>query len=268
MENYYEILGVAQDASQDDIKKAYRALAHKHHPDKGGNEEQFKKISVAYDTLKDEIKKAQYDAQLNGVPHMSADFTDFSVFEDILNARFNFRRANKDINVQCHISFADSFNGKQLELKYILLSTKEQEFSITIPPGVLHGSTVRYRGLGDDSNPNIPRGNLNLTVIVEPDENFFRRDNDLCTLLHISPIEAMIGCVKKVKHIDGKEYTLNIRPGVETGVEYSMNNKGFKNPYNNYIGRFLIIINIKTPAITDEELIQKLTELNQIITQK
>ena len=62
MENFYEILGVTESATQDEIKKAYRKLAVEHHPDKGGNEETFKKISQAYDTLGDDEKRRQYQS--------------------------------------------------------------------------------------------------------------------------------------------------------------------------------------------------------------
>ena len=78
MDNYYEILGVDENATGDDIKKAYRKLAMEHHPDKGGNEEQFKKISQAYDTLSDDTKRIQYDGQKNGQSFGS-------IFEDLFN---------------------------------------------------------------------------------------------------------------------------------------------------------------------------------------
>ena len=65
MENFYDVLGVKETSSQDEIKKAYRKLAVKHHPDKGGSEDTFKKISEAYDTIGDEVKRKQYDNQKN-----------------------------------------------------------------------------------------------------------------------------------------------------------------------------------------------------------
>lgn len=264
MDNYYTILGIEQTASIDDIKKAYKSLANKHHPDKGGDEELFKKISVAYDTLKDETKRQEYDDKLTGKTSnfygFDGDFSSF--FSDHIRSTF-FR--NKDITIQCRISFEESFNGKQLNAKYTLPSGKLQEIAINIPSGIQSGSHIRFPNFGDDSVAEFPRGHLNVTVLVEPSDKFFRKENDLCTLLHVTPIEAMIGCEKTVNHINGQQFTINIRPGVETGIEYAMLNKGFSNPYNNNIGRFLIIVNIKTPAITDPELVEELTKINSRI---
>ena len=75
MENLYEVLGVNESSSADEIKKAYRKLAMEHHPDKGGDEEKFKKISEAYDTLGDDTKRIQYDNQRkNPIGSMFEDF--------------------------------------------------------------------------------------------------------------------------------------------------------------------------------------------------
>ena len=84
MENLYEVLGVSETATQDEIKKAFREKSKTSHPDKGGNEETFKKISQAYDTLGDEEKRRQYD--LGGSnPFGGFDSDPFSMFNDLFN---------------------------------------------------------------------------------------------------------------------------------------------------------------------------------------
>lgn len=277
MTDHYKTLGVSENATPDEIKKAYRSLANKHHPDKGGDQAKFKDISVAYDTLSDANKKADYDQQRkfgdgsqfhfhtgNGGFQNINEMFGGAPFGDI----FGFQRRsarNRDLNIQCHVSLLDSFTGKQLEANYKLPSGKSQTVVINLPEGINHGDTIRYQGLGDDSIPNSPRGNLNVTVIVLPDPNFERRGDDLYTEVLISPIEAMIGCRKKVTKITGQTMDLDIKAGVESGTEYASNGNGFKNPHNTRVGRFVSVIKIQTPAITDPGLIAQLKAINDQI---
>lgn len=281
MTDYYQTLGVSEAASPEEIKKAYRSLANKHHPDKGGDQAVFKDISVAYDTLSNPQKKAEYDQQrqYGGGPqfhfntgggfdpfgHMFGQgFGGGHPFGDIFGQARGLRR-NRDLNIQCQITLLDSFQGKQLEAKYQMPSGKLQTVAINIPAGVNHGDNIRYQGLGDDSVPNAPRGNLNITVIVIPDSNYSRNGDDLYTKIFINPIEAIIGCQKQVQSITGESVMVDIRAGVETGVEYAMHGRGFKNLNNGSVGRFVSVIHIKTPTVTDPAIIAELQRINQSI---
>jgi curved DNA-binding protein len=278
MTDYYQTLGVSETASPDEIKKAYRSLANKHHPDKGGDQAKFKDISVAYDTLGDPNKKAEYDQQRQfggghqfhfntsngGFDPFAHMFGGASPFGDIFGHPRGMRR-NRDLNIQCQITLLDSFQGKQLEAKYQMPSGKMQTVAIDIPAGVNHGDNIRYQGLGDDSVPGAPRGNLNITVIVMPDPNFTRQGDDLYTTIFVNPIEAMIGCQKQVRLITGETQMIDIRAGVETGVEYAMNGRGFKNLNHGHVGRFVSVVQIKTPTITDPAIIAELQRINQNI---
>ena len=280
MTDYYKTLGVGENASPDEIKKAYRSLANKHHPDKGGDQAKFKDISVAYDNLSDPQKKAEYDQQrmYGGGPQVR--FTTGDPFGDMFgqggnpfgdifgHMRGRQQHRNRDLNIQCQVTLLDSFQGKQLEANYRLPSGRNQTVVINVPPGISHGETIRYQGLGDDTIPNAPRGSLNVTIVVMPDSNFQRINDDLYTTVHINPIEAMIGCRKKVKFITGDDREIDIRPGVESGVEYASAGFGFSNIHTNRKGRFVILVNIRTPAINDPELIAKLKELNVLISQR
>ncbi|CAB4125973.1 curved DNA-binding protein CbpA [uncultured Caudovirales phage] len=279
MTDHYQTLGVSPQATPEEIKKAYRSLANKHHPDKGGDQAKFKDISVAYDTLGDQNKRAEYDQQrmYGGGPQVrftSGDFADifggsFDPFGHQSNPFFGRRvQRNRDLNIQCQISLLDSFLGKQLEANYNLPSGRPQTVVINVPPGVSHGETIRYNGLGDDSAPHIPRGNLNVTIVVLPDNQYRREGDDLYTTVDISPIEAMIGCRKKVRLITGQEMDLEIRAGVESGTEFASGGNGFSNPHTGRKGRFVSVVNIKTPRVTDSDLINRLRQLNDEINQK
>ena len=285
MTDYYQTLGVSESASPDEIKKAYRSLANKHHPDKGGDQAKFKDISVAYDTLGNDQKRAEYDQQRQfgngqqfhfhtGNPFGGADpfahmFGGGHPFGDIFGQmRGGHLRRNRDLNIQCTVSFIDSYTGKQLEANYQLPSGRNQNVVINVPPGVNHGDTIRYSGLGDDSVPGAPRGNLNVTILVTSDPVYRRQNDDVYFTINITPIEAMIGCRKTVKTLSGQVMDLDIRPGVESGTEYASSGHGFPNVNTGHRGRFVSLVNIKTPSITIPDLVEKLKALDAEISRR
>ena len=280
--DYYQILGIAETASQDEIKQAYRKLAAQHHPDKGGDTATFQSISQAYDTLGDQQKRAQYDAQRNpsqfggGTFHFtSGNFDD--VFSHIFGGNSPFgaggpfgnafgqqrqaRKKNKDLTIRVKISLRQSYTGAELEASYRIPSGKQETVSIKIPEGVQSGQTIRYPGLGDDSDTSLPRGDLNVTVLVDAEQNYERRGDDVITYITISPIEAMIGCIKTVENLDGEQYTVNVRPGCQHGEMSLISGKGFKNLRGNK-GNLIGIIIFNTPAIKDPILKEKLEKIN------
>jgi len=119
MEDFYKILGVNENASQDEIKKAYRKLAVEHHPDKGGDENKFKKISEAYDTIGDENKRSQYDNQKRN-PFANMGGGGFNPFEDMFNQMHGQRkRAVPDKVIEVIIGALESFNGSDKTINYV-----------------------------------------------------------------------------------------------------------------------------------------------------
>jgi len=288
MTDYYQTLGVGENASPEEIKKAYRSLANKHHPDKGGDQAKFKDISVAYDNLSDPQKRAEYDNQrrFGGGPQVRFTTEGFDPFGHMFTGGFGGNpfpqghpfadifgrggqvRRNRDLNIQCAITLLDSYQGKQLEAQYQLPSGRPQTVVINVPAGIDHGATIRYNGLGDDSIQGIPRGDLNVTIIVHGDPVFERRGDDLYTSVQISPIEAMIGCRKTIKKITGDNLDIDIRPGVDDGVEYASTGQGFLNVQSRSKGRFVTIVKIKTPAVTDPSIVQQLKDIDARISQR
>jgi curved DNA-binding protein len=276
MTDYYQTLGVGENASPDEIKKAYRSLANKHHPDKGGDQAKFKDISVANDILSDPQKRAEYDQQrqFGSGPqfHFHTGNGGFDPFAHMFGAQSPFgnmfghghpqQRRNRDLNIQCAVTLLDSFLGKQLEANYQLPSGRTQSVSINVPAGITNGDTIRYQGLGDDSVPGAPRGNLNVTVIVHGDPKFERKGDDLFAKVEINPIEAMIGCKKTITTITGESLELDIRAGVEDGVEFASAGNGFTNVNNGRKGKFVTVVKIKTPKITNPAILEELKKIN------
>jgi curved DNA-binding protein len=259
-------------------------LANKHHPDKGGDQAKFKDISVANDVLSDPQKRAEYDQQrrfgdgpqvrfttegFDPFGHMFGGGNPFGQghpFGDIFGQMHRQQRRNRDLNIQCQITLLDSYQGKQLEAQYQLPSGRNQTVVINVPAGIDHGSTIRYQGLGDDSIAGLPRGDLNVTILIQPDSKFERRGDDLYTTVEVNPIESMIGCRKKIKTITGTTIELDIRAGVETGVEFASGGQGFQNVNTGNKGRFVTVVKIKATAITDPALVNRLKQLNADIS--
>ena len=267
--DYYQTLGVAENASQDEIKQAYKKLAMKNHPDRGGDTNKFQEISQAYDTLSDSQKRAQYDAQKNGFnpfhQNMGGGFQDvgemFSFAFGPGFAGFNQRRKNRDLSIRVKITFKQSFTGTQVEARFNTPSGKSQNVVIDIPPGVQSGQTIRYGGLGDDSVPNLPRGDLNVTIVVEVDTKWERRGNDIYTKLPINILEAMIGCTKDIECIDGYKINVNLRPGIQPGTEFTSGGRGFKELNTGRAGNLYVIIDVEIPAVADATLKRELEKL-------
>jgi molecular chaperone DnaJ len=113
MENFYNILGVPKNATIDEIKRAYRNLAKQHHPDKGGDEEHFKKINEAYETLSDQEKRSQYDNPNKG----HSFFGGFDPFEAFFNNKYKYKKAPEKI-IDVEIKISELFNTKQKNITF------------------------------------------------------------------------------------------------------------------------------------------------------
>ncbi len=269
--DYYQILGVNEAASEDEIKKAYKKLAMKHHPDRGGDTKKFQQISEAYDTLSNPQKKSQYDAQKNGfnpfgnAANMGPGFHDIgSMFGFHFGpgfAGFNQQRRNRDLSIRVTITFKQSYTGTQIEARFATPAGRSQTTVIDIPAGVQSGQTIRYPDLGDDSVPGIPRGNLNVHIQVEADPEWERRGNDLCTTLTVNAFEAMTGCTKTINCIDGTVMPIKLRPGINPGAEFTSGGRGFRDINTGRVGNLTIFLNVELPAVTDPQLKQELESL-------
>ena len=267
--NYYDILGVKENAGQDDIKKAYKKLAMTHHPDRGGDNKKFQEISQAYDTLSDPDKRSHYDAEINGFAHPFGDMPGqgFPNFGDMFSFHFGpgfaqqSRRKNRDLSIRITVTFKQSFLGTQIEARYPTPSGKSKTVVIDVPAGIQSGQIIRYGGLGDDANPNWPPGDLNVTVMVETSPDWLRRSDDLCRVLEINVFEAMIGCIKQIDCLDGTSMPINIKPGVQHGAEYASGGRGFKNINTGRTGALIIVVSIVVPSVTDPQTIKKLESI-------
>lgn len=272
MTDYYSVLGVPRSASPEDIKKAYRRLASQHHPDKGGDTQKFQEIQAAYDVLSDPNKRSQYDNpqqfhsnSFNGMPPEFEDiFATFSSgpFSNFFRSNQPQRR-NKHLSFRATISLEDSFFGKDLTVNIQLPSGKEQLCDIKIPKGIGDGNTLRLAGMGDDSLPNLPRGDIHLTINIAPHPTFTRHGNDLIQQVEIDSVDAIIGTTIIVNTIDGRQLEVKIPSGIQYGKLVAIQGAGMPDINTHTPGRLLLEIKIKTLTDLTDDQVSELKKLFQ-----
>lgn len=261
--DYYSILGLKRNATQDDIKKAYRKLAMKNHPDRGGDSNQFAKISEAYEILNDPHKRSQYD---NPQPQFnSSAFTGgFSGFEDIFAQTFG-RTArgprNRDIKIGHEITLQELYVGKNTTLTYRLGNSSLESLDIQIPPGVKDGSLIRFQGYGDNRIQNIPRGDLILQIRVRNTTDWKIDNANLIKTLRLNTFDLILGTTIEIHTPDDKKIDLKIPKGLHPGTTLSMNGLGLPIVNTSTRGNIYVRVNAETPNITDEEILEKIRKI-------
>lgn len=263
--DYYEVLGLAKDASDDDIKKAYRKLAMKYHPDriseeseKAAAEVKFKEVKEAYETISDPEKRAIYDQHGFNAPNPFAhgrrqqhtwtfdDMNDINhVFQEIFGGGGHPGFRTQSISV-ITISLLEAYTGK---------TVKVDTHNVIIPAGIRPGTKLFVDG-------------KLFRIDVRPDHKFKRALDDLMIDISITAIEAMLGIDATLDHLDGSKFQFRIPNGLQTGQIIKLSKKGMKNPENGLMGDLLIRVTIVIPRdLKDSEIeaLKNLTHRDSII---
>jgi curved DNA-binding protein len=286
-EDYYEILGVPRNASDADIKKAFRKLAREYHPDRNPNnkeaaETKFKKINEAHEVLSNAEKRAQYD-RLGRIPHGS-EFKpppgyDFGggmggeSFADLFDILFNSSAGSQQRGGfgggQSPFGFGGQgrTNIKGEDLSSILNLTLEEAFQgsnkklnlgrggsvdVKIPPGVQEGSKIRLAGKGNPSPYGGPPGDLILSIKLLPHAEFTIKGDNIESPLFVSVTEAVFGGQAKVKTISGI-IDLTVPAGIQSGQKLRLSGQGWQKKAGGR-GDHLVQIMVKVPkTLSDEE---------------
>jgi curved DNA-binding protein len=258
--DYYNTLGIAKDATPDDIKRAYRSLASKHHPDKGGDTATFQKVQEAYATLSDPEKRAAYDNpspfgqhsnggwQQAGVPPGFEQF--FHQFGPDLGAMFGQSRRpkNRNVNLQTEITLEEAFKGKEIIASYRLSNGQDRTFEVKIPAGTHDGLTLRISGAGDNVYQGIPPGDAMLTVRVLPHTRFQRNGVDIVEQITISAWDAMLGKDLEINTINNDTITVRIKEGTQPESFLRLQNYGMPHLNNPAVkGNHMILIKVEIP---------------------
>lgn len=286
--DYYNILGVSKDASQEDIKKAFKKLARKYHPDLNPNDPEahrkFQEINEANEVLSDPEKRKKYDeygenwkhadeyeAQQqqysrnngsNGSFHTSFWSSDGDVngsgFSDFFEQMFGSHRKGRDgqygyrgqdYTAELHLSLTDA-----AETHKQILTVNGKKLRITVPAGVADGQTIKLTGQGGEGANGGPAGDLYITFIIDNNTRFKREGDDLYTTVPLDLYTALLGGEVIVDTLNGK-VKLKVQEGTQNGSKIRLRGKGFPvYKQDGVFGDLIITYNITIPTnLTDKQ---------------
>ena len=271
--DYYEVLGVKKDASDDEIKKAFRKLAIKYHPDKNpGNkeaEEKFKEANEAYSVLSDKTKRQRYDQfghagvgssaaggavgnpfaggfDFNG-QSFNFDFGGggFGGLDDILGAMFGggFRgvRRGRDMRTSVTIDFKEAIFGTSKNI-----TVDGESIKLKIPAGIWDGQQIRLSGKGGPAPEGGQRGDLYVEVRVRAHKTLTREGDLILSEVTISMVDAVLGTEVDVETVDGM-VTMKIPAGTQPGTNFKLSGHGAPTLRNSERGPHIVTVNVEIP---------------------
>ncbi len=291
--DYYKIMGVDREAAAEDIKRAYRRLARKYHPDVSKEpdaEERFKEIGEAYEVLRDPEKRAAYDSlgtrrpgeEFRPPPGWEFDVggagtgagvgagphSDF--FENLfggLGGRATFRSRGFDTAAEVELTLEEAYRGTERRLSVQRLGADgegrprpfTQQLNVRIPPGAVDGQQIRVAAQGQAGTGGAPPGDLFLQVRLLPHRWFRTEGRDVWLDLPITPWEAALGETVRVPTLGGR-VDLKVPKGSQTDRQLRLKGRGLP---GNPPGDQLVVLKIVTPAAAtpdDEALYRKMAE--------
>jgi curved DNA-binding protein len=271
--DYYKILGVARGASEDEIKKAYRKLARKYHPDvskEANAKEKFQEVSEAYETLRDKEKRAAYDSlgsgfrqgqdfrpppdwfdrfgagradDLQGVD-LGELFESMGIFG---RAQRRSRRtfAGEDFEVPVRLSLEEAFRGTERTVQL-----DGRSFTARIPRGATDGQRLRLAGKGGPGGNGGPAGDLYLQIVLEPHPLYRVSGHDLEIEVPLAPWEAALGAQVEIPTLEGR-VTMKVPVGSKAGQKLRLAGKGLPRPGGG-AGDLYAVLGIVVPATLTE----------------
>jgi curved DNA-binding protein len=284
--DYYEILGVQRDAGADEIKKAYRKLAQKYHPDvtkDPAGEAKFKEVAEAYETLKNPEKRAAYD-QLGrhqpghdfqpppdwGRRHSQEGFSFEDIdLEDLFAGLAGGRRAGRggaemrmpgqDYEVTASVSLEDAYRGTELELSLQVPEYDEngrarrvpRTFKVRVPKGATDGQRLRLAGQGGKGVNGGRDGDLYINIELRPHPLYRVTGHDLYLDLPVTPWEAVLGAAVEVPTLGGA-VVLKVPPNTRAGQQLRLGGRGLPTP-SGEAGSLYAIVQIVVPPAPGEK---------------
>ena len=285
MKDYYKILGVDRGASQEDIQKAFRKLAHTYHPDKkGGDVQKFKEVNEAYQVLSDQRKRAQYDAGFDprggGMGGFNAGgFQGFEGFDfgnvefdfggrggsftDIFNQMFRgAMNRGADVQIDLTISFEESVFGTAKRITVPYRRKTADAIEVQVPAGIESGSRLQYSGRGEPSKDGRSSpGDLFVRIQVQKHPSFERRGGDIVCQLPLTPSEAMLGTRKEIQDVRGNALAVVVPEMSREGTHIVFQGRGIPRPSGN--DRLIVFCHIVYPKKLSRKAREMLEELQK-----
>ncbi|GAB4173210.1 MAG: DnaJ C-terminal domain-containing protein [Rhodocyclaceae bacterium] len=299
--DYYKVLGVARDARPEAIKKAYRLLARKYHPDvsrEPNAEERFKEVQEAYEVLKDREKRAAYDQLGSWQPGQEfrpppdwderfgetrfefrpgeAGFSDF--FSELFGGRHRgargaFAMRGQDIDATVELTLQQALTGTEASFRLAVpewgqdarMRAVERSVKVRIPRGVTDGEKLRVPGKGGHGAGGGPPGDLYLNVVFRPDPLFRTSGHDAYLEVPLSPWEAALGADIEIPTLEGKA-RLKVPAGSRAGQKLRLAGKGLPRPGGRGHGDLYAVIQIAVPpapSARERELFEELARVSR-----
>lgn len=252
--DYYKILGVDKNSTLDEIKKAYRKLASKHHPDKGGDKKTFQEVQEAYSTLSDPNKRSLYDNPrpqgfANGININGQGFDINDIFNQMFTQQHQnmHRQSRQMFRTIVAVSLLEAYNGgsKILELN---TQTGKKIIDIKIPRGVNTGDQMRYDQIIDHAS-------LIIEFQVLPDLKYDRKNHDLYCNHSISVLDLIVGTEIQFTTISGKILNVQIKPKTQPFVNIKISGHGMPILDTNKFGDQYLLIKPFIPDNIDNEIL-------------
>lgn len=269
--DYYSTLGLRRGASDNEIKKAYRSLAMKHHPDRGGDEKKFKELSAAYEALSNPEKKKIIDmgGDPNAQPGMGGSHQrgpfefhfNTGNFEDLFQG-FGFQgggfghapRRNRTVSINVEISLEEVLTGKDITAEVNLPNGNSKVINVHIPPGIQDRQQIRYSGMGDSAIPHMPPGDLIVNIYVRKHHKFAREQDDIYYHHNVGLWNALLGDAIKINTLDNRTIDVTIPKGIQPETMLSCRGEGLPNVQSGRRGNLYIKFKIELPkTLTDEQ---------------
>jgi len=249
MKDPYTTLGVARTATDEEIKRAFKKLAMKHHPDRGGDEQQFKAINEAYATLSDPQRKQHHDN-----PGFNFRSTP-NGFHDVFDEFFRHQRQQRTstVRLSLYIDLKTAATGGE---KLVSLQTNNgpQAVEIEIPEGINDGDTVRYPQL-------LGHSDLQVTFRIHPDKTWTRQGNNLTRDVEIDFWDYIIGTKVNVETIYGDTIALTVPARTQPGTLMRVKGKGMRGKYAGQTGDMFVRLTAKLPAELPDDIIDAIKRL-------
>ncbi len=275
--DYYQLLGLSSSATEDEIRKAYKQMALKYHPDKNpGNpaaEQRFKEISEAKKILLDPNTRFRYDqlrrggTQSNPATPQEEEETNSlftTIFEDIFGARRGSRRG-KNYEANLSITLEEAYRGME-----DVVSFEGRKVRLKIPAGVRHGHTLRVKGQGGPSKSGEP-GDVYLTILIKPHSTFTVKGDDLHAELEVSIFDLVLGKKISVPSFRGN-MSVVVPPGTQSGEMLKLRGLGMPvfESFDQF-GDLYVAVNIRTPkklSAEERRIWEQLAELEASVGSK
>lgn len=272
--DYYQVLGLAPSATAEEIKRTYKKLARKYHPDvseEADAQSKFQEVSEAYEVLKDKDKRAEYDElyqyvknpnqfRRGGGHHFNFDsnFSAEAGFEDLLRSIFGENRGfgggfesrgystrGRDIRYRLQVSLEEAYAGGTRQIR-LGTASGDKLINVKIPKGVANGQELRLKGQGEPAPGGSESGDLYLEINYAPHHLFDVDGNDITLVLPVSPWEAALGASVEVPTLGGK-VNLKVPPNSQNGSKLRLKGRGLG------AGDQIVVLKLVNPRVVNDD---------------